>query len=106
MHASEILTSDHYAESVFATECNTPVQVYSLQRSRVFAHVLNQQLLWIPAADFPPSQHLSTYSPSMLRDCLRKDDTDDKNDYWPSMLGDADDKNDYEKAAGQRRGPQ
>ena len=70
--ATQILGSDRFAESVFITECNQPVCLYSTMRGRDFARRHGAQLLWIQAEDSPPAEHFSHYSQNDLKQMKEK----------------------------------
>ena len=62
-----ILNSERFADSVYITEFNKPVCLYSMLRAKSFAQIHNRQLLWIQAVDFPPCEHFSLYSEAELQ---------------------------------------
>ena len=67
-----ILRSKRFQESVFITEFNQPVCLYSLLRSQMFAQSRQQQLFWIQAEDFPPRAFFGDKSESELKELKAK----------------------------------
>jgi hypothetical protein len=70
--ARAILDNDRFTDGLFITECNKPVCLYSLTRSRLFAKQRKQQLLWIQAEDSPPHEHFAHYSRADLAEVKAK----------------------------------
>ena len=63
---TQVLGSERFAESVFITECNQPVCLYSMLRGKDFARRHGAQLLWVQAEDSPPAEHFDHYSKNDL----------------------------------------
>ena len=70
--AIDILKSERFAECVLITKFNKPVTSYALQRSRLFAQIKKQQLLWIEAEDSLPRAHFSEHGNAELRAMKRQ----------------------------------
>ena len=65
--SQRILHSVRFADSVFITEYNKPVCVYSMLRAKSFAEIHGRQLLWIQVEDFPPNEYFAEYSTADLQ---------------------------------------
>jgi len=70
--AQQIPGSVKYVKSVFITECNKPVCLYSMLRAQHFARLGKVRPLWMQAEDVPPSEHFAHYTRQELEKLKKK----------------------------------